>query len=511
MALGGSQPVRNSLQTAGLVFPFGLATSDPRDQWFAEPNADQFKRSAMSMMQTYSRCARIRLRHDICERALSFKASSDRQRALPSQRWLAHVASLASISLSLTGLLGCHRSPTTVSGPISQRGYLWQRAWNPAVMTAVREAGKRMDGVVVIGAEIVWNDSSPRTIQANIDWPTLKNAGKPIALALRVAPYPGPFLRDDSTAKYISHVATTLVTDASAHGLKVSEFQLDFDCAQKKLSGYSLWIEAVRAVVHPTRFVLTILPAWLNEPAFVPLVRLADGYVLQVHSVPVSTQGGQSLLLNVDLARQWTKTAASLGIPFSVALPTYRCLAGYDNSGKLLGVAMDSVDLAWPPGTRTLEFSTDSDATAKLVNEWLSARPAELKEVIWYRIPVATDQRNWRWPTLAAVMAGRKPIHKLQAVQRGDNPIDLSIRNIGEADKQVGAKLTVNWTGASLVAFDALPGWTVATDKEHAVFSRMSGFHFELSPGAERSVGWLRFDNAVTISSAAEEGLGEQD
>ena len=39
----------------------------------------------------------------------------------------------------------------------------------------------------------------------------------------------------------------------------------------------------------------------------------------------------------------------------------------------------------------------------------------------------------------------------------------------------------------------------------------MSGLHFELSPGAERSVGWLRFDNAVTIRSAAEEGLAEQD
>ena len=70
---------------------------------------------------------------------------------------------------------------------------------------------------------------------------------------------------------------------------------------------------------------------------------------------------------------------------------------------------MDSVDLAWPPGTRTIEFSTNSDDTATLVKEWLSARPAELKEIIWYRIPVATDQRNWRWPTLTAIMAGRKP------------------------------------------------------------------------------------------------------
>jgi hypothetical protein len=372
-------------------------------------------------------------------------------------------------------------------------------------MAAVQEAGKHMDGIVIIGAEILWNGSTPETIRANSDWPTLKNAGKPIALALRVAPYPGPFSKDDSTIKYITGVATSLLTSATAHGLTVSEFQLDFDCAQKKLSGYSLWVEAVRSAVRPTRFVITALPAWLNEPAFVPLVQLADSYVLQVHSVPISSGAGQSFLLDTDLARQWTKAAAKLGIPFSVALPTYRCLAGYDTTGKLLGVAMDSVDLAWPPGTRTIEFSTNSDDTATLVKEWLSARPAELKEVIWYRIPVATDQRNWRWPTLTAIMAGRKPTHSLQAVQRGDNPVDVSIKNMGEADKQIGAKLTVTWTGASIVALDALPGWTVAASIEHAVFTRVEKIPLELPPGGERSIGWLRFDRVANATCWAEE------
>jgi hypothetical protein len=428
----------------------------------------------------------------------------------PSAGRLRQVRTFASVALMLSVLIGCYRSPTIVSGPLPQRGYLWQRAWNPAVMAAVQEAGKHMDGMVIIGAEIVWNGSTPETIRGNIDWTTLKNARKPIALALRVAPYPGPFSRDDPAAKFIIEVAKSLIRDAASHQLEVSEFQFDFDCAQKKLNGYSLWIKAVRTAVRPTRFVITTLPAWLNEATFVPLVRLADGYVLQVHSVPVSTQDEHSFLLDTNLARQWVKKAASFGIPFSVALPTYRCLAGYDKTGKLLGVAMDSVDLAWPPGTRTLEFSTDADDTAKLVSEWLSARPTELKELVWYRIPVDTDQRNWRWPTLAAIMAGRNPMHKLQAVQRGDNPIDLSIRNIGEADKQVGAKLTVTWTGASLVAFDALPGWKVAVEQTRAIFSRTYGSPMELPPGNERSVGWLRFDNAVNTSTQAEELVPER-
>jgi len=69
----------------------------------------------------------------------------------------------------------------------------------------------------------------------------------------------------------------------------------------------------------------------------------------------------------------------------------------------------------------------------------------------------------------------RKPIHKLQSIQRGNNPVDLSIKNIGEADKQVAVKLTVRWADASLVAYDALPGWTVVTEKDRAVFTRREG------------------------------------
>ena len=109
---------------------------------------------------------------------------------------LAHIFLSSLIALALVGLFGCHPSMTTASGPLPQRGYLWQRAWNPSVLAAVQEADKRMDGMVIIGAEILWNGSTPVTNRANIDWPTLKNAQKPIALALRVAPYPGPFSED---------------------------------------------------------------------------------------------------------------------------------------------------------------------------------------------------------------------------------------------------------------------------------------------------------------------------
>jgi hypothetical protein len=52
-----------------------------------------------------------------------------------------------------------------------------------------------------------------------------------------------------------------------------------------------------------------------------------------------------------------------------------------------------------------------------------------IARIIWYRVPIATDTRNWRWPTLSAVMSGRLPEHKLNILQEGENPVDLSIFN----------------------------------------------------------------------------------
>src|SRR5207249_4694521 len=174
------------------------------------------------------------------------------------------------------------------------------------------------------------------------------------SVALRVAPFAGPFRAYDAPARAIVDVTKQLPDDARAHDVNIEEFQFDVDCAQKNLAIYHTWLSLLRPIVHPIRFVMTVLPAWLDEPEFLSLVRETDGYVLQVHSIPISARGSASLC-DSKLAREWIAQARKLGVPFSVALPTYRCAAGYAPDGKLLSVAMDSVQPSWPPGTWILE------------------------------------------------------------------------------------------------------------------------------------------------------------
>ena len=407
----------------------------------------------------------------------------------------ARLACIAAIAFA-----GCHRTEQTIPGPLKQRGYLWQREWTPAVVDALGEADREMDGVVILGAEINLAGKKPEIAKATIDWDAVKRGSQHRGLALRVAPFAGSFGSDDAPAKAVVDLAKQLLSDARAHDVSLEEFQFDFDCAQKNLGSYRAWLRALKPIVHPTRLVITVLPAWLNDSEFRNLVREVDGYVLQVHSVPISA-GTNAKLSDAGLAREWVKKAARFGTPFGVALPTYRCAAGYGPDGKLLSVAMDSVQPVWPPGTRVLEFGADADEIAGLVHEWQQARPPQLRELMWYRVPIATDTRNWRWPTFSAVMLGRLPEHKLNILQEGENPIDLSISNAGEADEQLNANVTATWNGAGLTASDALAGWNIKSEDGRAIFTVTASHRLRLPPGATRKIGWLRFDQTTTLET----------
>ena len=402
--------------------------------------------------------------------------------------------------IALIALAGCHRTEQTISGPLKQRGYVWQREWTPAVIDAIGEAEPRMDGVVLLGAEVNLGGKKPEIVKAPIDWDAVKRQSKHCSIALRVSPFAGPFRADDAAARTIIDLTRELLSGAREHNVDVEELQFDFDCARKNLGAYRTWLQMLRPVVHPARFVITTLPAWLDDSQFSALVREVDGYVLQVHSVPISA-GTNAKLSDARLAREWVRKAARFGIPFEVALPTYRCAAGYGPDGKLLSVAMDSVQPVWPPGTRVLEFGADADEIAAMVNDWQKTRPPQLRELVWYRVPIATDTRNWRWPTLSAVMSGRLPEHKLNILQEGENPIDLSIFNAGEADEQLNANVTATWNGAGLTASDALAGWNMKSENGRAIFRVTASHGLRLPPGATRKIGWLRFDQTTTLET----------
>ncbi len=399
---------------------------------------------------------------------------------------------------------GCREDRSAVNfAALPQRAYVWQRDWNPAVAQSLLVAADVLAGAVVLATEVEWRDGKPRPIRPDVDWESLRKWGHPVGVAMRVAPYPGPFAQDDSVIQELCTFATHVVSTAGRHQVPLTEFQLDFDCAQKKLAGYRVWVEKIRDAVKPLPLVITTLPSWLGESDFVKLIHEVPRYVLQVHSVSSPIGDERTMICDPELARQWVAKAGALGRPFEVALPTYRSVLGYGPDGKLLGVSSDGVRPSWPAGTVVRDYETDADALAGLVDEWTKHRPQHMEGLLWYRLPIGSDVNNWRWPTLRAVMAGRTPKVAWKVMEQGMNPADLILRNDGETEKPFKGRVELKWTGASRATAEALPGWKATRGAGSVTFSPVSPTGLRLPPGSERAMGWLRLDPAVPFHAQA--------
>ena len=83
--------------------------------------------------------------------------------------------------------------------------------------------------------------------------------------------------------------------------------------------------------------------------------------------------------------------------------------------------------------------------------------------------------------------------------RRGENPIDLELINIGEADEQFTGSITGSWRNAKLVASDSVAGWQLQTSNGRAVFTPEANEPLRLLPGERRGIGWLRYDQPAEL------------
>jgi hypothetical protein len=380
--------------------------------------------------------------------------------------------------------------------------YVWQRTWGPSVKESIAQHAPETAGLVVLAAEVSWDSGRPQVARVPVDY---RSTGQSkVGLALRIGPFSGPFAEADETARFIAGLAADIVAESRAAGCEPAELQIDFDCATSKLAGYQCWVRAVAARVAPTPVTITVLPSWMNSREFAPLARAAGGFVLQVHSLerPRSVDD-EVTLCDTGAACRWVEQAAQVGVPFRVALPTYGYVMAYRESGQFIGLIAeaDAPDLA--PGTVVKVVHSDPAALAQLVRTWNTDRPQAMTGVIWYRMPVAGDRLNWAWPTLASVMKGAVPAPHVTVSARHPEPclVEVVSMNDGDADAPMPESVQASWSGAGLVAADALGGMDAELDGDQAVrFAPALGNTLgPLRPGEERQIGWLRLARGVEV------------
>jgi hypothetical protein len=398
-------------------------------------------------------------------------------------------------------LAGKHRGPRA-SGAIRQQAYVWQRDWNSNVVQAVDARGPRFDRLVVLAAEIRWRKGEPDVTRVALPWEALAKGGRPVGVAVRVGAYSGPFSTSDDAANLLRDVVRDVRRETRSRGVEVAEIQIDFDCAERLLDGYRVWVEALGREVRPVPLVITTLPSWLKQPTFAPLVRATDGFVLQVHSlVRPSGPDDAVALCDPQLARRAVETASRVGVPFRVALPTYGYLLTFDANGRFVGASSEGPPASAPAGATYRTLTADPTSMADLVAAWVSDRPAGMVGILWYRMPVWGDQWNWRWDTLEAVMLGRVPRASVTArwVERGRGLYDLEVANEGSADRAGPFAVRVHPGNGSVQGCDAVRGFRVENHPDgELLFTNAS---CRLRSGDRAIIGWMRIEASSSVES----------
>ncbi len=420
-------------------------------------------------------------------------------------------AAAAGLALAAAGISGCgpeHPITKVASGEFPQEAYVWQRAWTPSVMAGIRESKGRVAGLVVLAAEVEWREGTPQLIRPKVEAATLDECGLSATLAVRIGPWGGPFDEGDPRTQQIVRWIGETLTQARQAGWQPPELQIDFDAATAKLGGYLAWLKVIQKAVAPLPVSFTALPAWLRSPTLREMAILTGRFVLQVHAVErARAEEPNPLLLDARSVETWIRQAAELGVPFRVALPTYRTAVGFDAQGRILGLDSEGPSRVWPPGTRVVTYRSPAADIAQLITEWKKSRPAAMSGVVWYRLPIPGEARNWTWSTLGPVMAGRAPTERLEVSRQGDNPVDLLLVNTGEAEAVWPAEVrAVLAEGAGeFAAADALVGYSVSIDPDQpwkALFRRKTdGAQRFLLPNGKKPLGWIRFSNDTAYRS----------
>lgn len=412
---------------------------------------------------------------------------------------------LHGVALALALAMVSAGTAATSRSPLRQQAYIWQRSWTPEVERSARDHAGSFSRYILLAAEVTFRNGTPEVVRPALDYSRIRGLSGPLplGLALRIGPFRGPFAATDPRTTWLATLARSLVGEASAQGVPPAELQIDFDCAESRLAGYEVWVRELRKGVGPTPLTLTTLPSWLKHPEFASLVRAADGFILQVHSVARPTRIDTPFTLCDPAAvAAWVDAAAAVGRPFRVALPTYGYTMAFSRQGGFLGLSAEGPSPTWPEGTALRQVMADPVELSRLVAGWKTSRPDLLQGVIWYRLPVPGDTLNWRWETLDAVMRGRPLASDLEvaALRPAQELVEVEITNRGVLPVEAPPRILVRWSGSRLTAGDGLAGFSLADESAGSVRLTPPPDWHPLEPGGRRRIAWARFNQNTEVT-----------
>jgi hypothetical protein len=354
----------------------------------------------------------------------------------------------------------------------ADEAYIWQRQWHGELNAAVRAQSDLYTGLRVLAAQLIKRD---QWAFVSVDLLALRAANLPVSMVIRL-----PGSQPPLTPAQLAEIILPLQGRWQAAGIPVARVEIDFDCAESKLAEYQSVLIGLR-ILLPKKLALdiTALPAWLKSAQMPALIAAADRVTLQVHSVLAPKRG----LFDPRMAEFWVREMARItDKPFSVALPAYGAKLLLDDKDQVIGVQHEA---EFPIAHRNAVELTATPQSVRALIDALAQRPEKrLAGFVWFRLPLASDQRAWAPLTLRAVIEKQVLRARVQAQYPANaaGGFDVTLYNAGNLAGNAPTRLAVN----PKCLGEGVAGYSYS----NGVFSASAVP--ELKPETVRVIGWLR-------------------
>jgi len=369
-----------------------------------------------------------------------------------------------------------------VSKHLTQHVYIWQRQWTAENSFALQQSRSVFSTLHILAAQDFPQEG---WVNAHINPEALRQDGRPVIAVFRL----------DGQLKHldIAGIQTQIQRSIDAwqqSGIHLIGIEIDHDCGTSRLTDYALLLHQLRT--HTPKGLtlgITAIPDWMGSPQLPLALAQVDYSVLQVHAVQRITQG----LFDLPQALVWTHRYASLtSRPFWLAVPAYGIALTTDEQVES--------EVTLPVSGPRHEIRVDPVVVAQLIQQLEQLAYPTLQGILWFRLPLASDQRAWSMVTLKAVSQGQPLYHKIEAEDRpasGASSIhDIFIKNSGNLDVRLPDKVVVS--GQQCDTGDGVGAYQLDHTSDSWIFRRTS--NVSIPAQSATAIGWLHCTQIQAIA-----------
>lgn len=305
--------------------------------------------------------------------------------------------------------------------------YIWQRVWTPSIDSSIMHSRSEFPVLHVLVSEM---EPGGRIIDINPDYSFLVSNTIKIIPVFRIDGH-SP---DSSWESVISHIET-VVRKIKEKNVTIQGIEIDYDCADSKLSYYAVVLCKIRQLIDSSLTLsITTLPSWINKSGLSQVLKEVNYSILQVHSVMGPEKG---LFDDKSAFNTIIRYNSITPVPFRVALPAYGSLILFDDKGKAVSVENEIVR-ALRNHSCAKEYEVNPVIVNNMINNLNKKSLKKLQGYVWFRLPVTEDKRSWELTTLLAVINNKKLFSHLKVIsEKKDGIFDIKLQNVGNIDAMI--------------------------------------------------------------------------